>query len=369
MNKILCSVGILSNDQCHKMVHTKSIGLKDLSSYSERNRNLLLWRSGLSILNVNVKICLHHEQILLNRFANSQKKCIDPFKRHKTNIKGGLREIDIQLAKDMCSIGIETTPGFKMCPSCRKEVVKKIDDWSTLQDHNGKDDFLEQTFFDKDIEIAQEKELINTSFDKLDVSPVKFHGVPQHAKISLGKRKLMQATDVMSKKLSVILNVNATDVKNDVTEEPNVEHQKKAEDLDKLILSMQEKLKTANRREKIQILTLVPDSWSLRKATEVFNISKSTITKARKLKFEKGILTLPEKTNIVRIELDNIDKVESFYCNDQFSRQLPGVKDFVSVSKNKHVSKRLLLCNLKELFIEFKLEHPQSKLDFLNLLS
>ncbi|XP_047127482.1 uncharacterized protein LOC124808449 [Hydra vulgaris] len=220
-----------------------------------------------------------------------------------------------------------------------KRSGKKIDNWSTLQDHNGEDDFLEQTFFDEDIEMAQEKELIKTSFDKLDVSPVKFHGVPQHAKISLGKRKLMQANDVMSKKLSVILNVNATDLKNDVTGEPNVENQKKTEDLDKLILSMQEKLKTANRRGKIQILTLVPDSWSLRKAAEVFNISKSTITKARKLKFEKGILTLPEKTNIVRIDSDIINKVESFYCNDQFSRQLPDIKDFVSVSKNKHVSK------------------------------
>nr|XP_047122478.1 uncharacterized protein LOC124805966 [Hydra vulgaris] len=235
-----------------------------------------------------------------------------------------------------------------------KRIGKKIDNWSTLQDHNGEDDFLEQTFFDEDIEMAQEKELINISFDKLDVSPVKFHGVPQHAKISLGKRKLMQATDVMSKKLSVILNVNATDLKNDVTGEPNVENQKKAEDLNKLILSMQEKLKTPNRR----------DSWPLRKAGEVFNISKSTITKARKLKFEKGILTLPEKTNIVRIESDIINKVESFYCNDQFSRQLPGIKDFVSVSKNKHVLKRLLLSNLKELFIEFKLEHHQPKIGF-----
>ncbi|XP_065658799.1 ARL14 effector protein-like [Hydra vulgaris] len=101
----------------HKMVHMKSIGLRDLSSNLEKNRSLLLWRSGLSILNVNVKICLHHKQILLNRFANSQKNCIDPFKRHKTNIKGVLQEIDIQLAKGMCSIGIETTPGFKMCPS------------------------------------------------------------------------------------------------------------------------------------------------------------------------------------------------------------------------------------------------------------
>ena len=88
MDEDLCKVGILSNDQCHKMVYTKSTGLTDISSYSKRERNLLLWRSGLSILNVNVKICFHHEQLLLNRFASSQKNCINPFKRYKTNIKG-----------------------------------------------------------------------------------------------------------------------------------------------------------------------------------------------------------------------------------------------------------------------------------------
>ena len=56
--------------------------------------------------------------------------------------------------------------------------------------------------------------------------------------------------------------------------------------------------------------------------------------------------------------------MESFYCNDQFSPQLPGKKNFVSISKNQHISKRLLLCNLKELYAEFKLERPQSRIGF-----
>jgi hypothetical protein len=59
---------------------------------------------------------------------------------------GGLQQIDIQLAKDMCTIGIETTPGFKMCPSCRKEVLKKLDDWSALQNNNDEDDFRNKHF-------------------------------------------------------------------------------------------------------------------------------------------------------------------------------------------------------------------------------
>ena len=99
----------------------------------------------------------------------------------------------------------------------------------------------------------------SSSFDILDVSLAKFHGIPQHAKISLGKKKINASTEVMLKKLSVIFNVNATDLRSDVTEVLDVEYQKKADDLHKLIFSMQEKLKTANRREKIQVLTLVPD--------------------------------------------------------------------------------------------------------------
>ena len=45
--------------------------------------------------------------------------------------------------------------------------------------------------------------------------------------------------------------------------------------------------------------------------------------------------------------LDNnvIDAVDEMYNDDEFTRQLPGRKDFVSVSKNVHVSKRLMLCN------------------------
>ena len=43
--------------------------------------------------------------------------------------------------------------------SCKKQVVQKLDDWSALQNNNGEDDFLEQTFLDDiaDIKVAQEK--------------------------------------------------------------------------------------------------------------------------------------------------------------------------------------------------------------------
>ena len=39
----------------------------------------------------------------------------------------------------------------------------------------------------------------------------------------------------------------------------------KANDLDNLVELMKEKLKVSNKGEKVQILTLKPESWSLRK--------------------------------------------------------------------------------------------------------
>ena len=40
--------------------------------------------------------------------------------------------------------------------------------------------------------------------------------------------------------------------------------------------------------------------------------------------------------------------VESFYEDDEFIRQMPGKKDYVSIAENVHVQKRLILSNLKE---------------------
>ena len=43
---------------------------------------------------------------------------------------------------------------------------------------------------------------------------------------------------------------------------------------------------------------------------------------------------------------------------------MPGKKDYVSIERNKHEQKRLILCNLKELYSLFKGEYPDIKLSF-----
>ena len=113
---------------------------------------------------------------------------------------------------------------------------------------------------------------------------------------------------------------------------------------------MKEKLKVSNKREKIQILTLTPESWSLRKTAKEFKVSKATDRKARILREEeKGILAVPQPVIGKRLGETTVNSVLEFYQNDEYSRQLPGKKDCVSIGKNVHVSKQLILCKFASL--------------------
>ena len=58
----------------------------------------------------------------------------------------------------------------------------------------------------------------------------------------------------------------------------------KAEKLDRLHTTMKEKLITASNTEKLQLLTLVPDSWSQKYCSEYFGVSEYLIRSARELK-------------------------------------------------------------------------------------
>ena len=52
---------------------------------------------------------------------------------------------------------------------------------------------------------------------------------------------------------------------------------------------------------------------------------------------EKGILCTVDPKKGRSLDEVIINLVKEFYCNDEFSRQMPGKKDFVSVSRNVHI--------------------------------
>ena len=113
--------------------------------------------------------------------------------------------------------------------------------------------------------------------------------------------------------------------------------------------------------QKLQILTMAPD-WPRAHVAKYFNVSEHMVCEARKLAREKGILALPEpkRGKCLSNEVENSAKL--FYENDEYSRLMPGAKDYVSVARNVHQQKRLLLCNLKELYQSYKEKFSQHKI-------
>ena len=87
---------------------------------------------------------------------------------------------------------------------------------------------------------------------------------------------------------------------------------------------------------------------------------------AQTLVKEKGILAVSEPK---KGKSETLSAVKMFYHDEEYSRQLPGKKDFVSVSKNVHVQKRVILCNLKELHSAFKSKHPTLQVGFTKFCS
>ena len=121
---------------------------------------------------------------------------------------------------------------------------------------------------------------------------------------------------------------------------------------------------TATYPEKLQILTLVPDKWSRQHCAQYFNVSEYLVRQARELKKSGGILTKPNPKRGKTLPNETLNLVRCFYEDDEYSRQMPGKKDCVSIGKGEYKQKRLILCNLKELHAAFKEKNPNTKIGF-----
>ena len=102
-------------------------------------------------------------------------------------------------------------------------------------------------------------------------------------------------------------------------------------------------------------LKFAPISWSCQPITTFFGVLDHLVRRSAILKKEKGLLANPDKKQGISIMEDEKEIVRQFYLFDENSRQLPGMKDYVSVrtsegNKKQKLQKRLLLININELY-------------------
>ena len=239
-------------------------------------------------------------------------------------------------------------------------MISQDEGEKTESDHDGNE--LEQQWTHEEAQSS-----LNSTLQDLELTPLKFHAVSGSSKVTHGKRKLEQINREVTKKVATALSIeeqHLMDTGDKSESKMNLELKCKSADLDYLVSEMKKKLLTASRREKIQILTLTPKSWSIRYASKLFKVSRGTMRKAILLREQRGILALPGQMVGRRISDDVKKLVVDFYCSDDNSRQMPGKKDYVSLGKGQHMSKRLILGNIRELYVHFKEKHPDVKLGF-----
>ena len=73
-----------------------------------------------------------------------------------------------------------------------------------------------------------------------------------------------------------------------------------------------------------------------------FKVSEYVVRVARELRDESGILSKPSPKKGKAINPDHLQLIHAIYENDEYSRQMPGKKDCVSIAKGIHKQKRLI---------------------------
>ena len=128
----------------------------------------------------------------------------------------------------------------------------------------------------------------------------------------------------------------------------------KTEEFDRMRTAMKEKLVTVSNTEKLQILTLVTDSWSQKYCSKYLEVPEYLIRCARELKQRKAILAQNSKKKSKAMTKETIDLAHAFYEDDEYSRQLPRKKGYENMQKDDHKQKWLVLHNLHEFLLHLE---------------
>ena len=268
--------------------------------------------------------------------------CCNPFQiEGHTARKNSLRPV----TKWMCEKNPLIQMGSRICDTCRKKLAK-VSEVPNIPLH-AKTDSSSSTPSDSPNEMMYEPsesiQIVNQCLVDLGETPVT-------------KRKL-QSKKYSERKLEVLTMKMSEAMLGE-----------KQNDESEILQQLKEKFhSTSQNSMKVQILTILPKSWSIQKIQTEFGVSNFMARKAKQLVKDKGVLSSPDPRPGRHVSQETFDNVVGFYENDEHSRCMPGKKDFVSVQSAHgriHVQKRLILCNLKELYQHFKENYPQQHIGF-----
>ena len=261
-------------------------------------------------------------------------------------------------------------PGKKICPNCRAKVTERIklgtieyDNDDTTGDNEEEESFIREIQSITTVEKCRDE--LEECFSAIGITPLKMHSQTSKGKLPYSKKKITTAVETITEKVATTLKIEKQELEHSKITPLQTEIIDKAQQFDRLMELVKDKISnTLNTPDKIQLLTLAPLTWTIPHTMSYFSVSEYAVKEARKLLQQKGILAKPDKKTGKYLSDETIKLVVSFYEDDENSRQMPGKKDYVSVSRNIHKQKRLILLTLRELYSSFKEKHPSVKIGF-----
>lgn len=130
-------------------------------------------------------------------------------------------------------------------------------------------------------------------------------------------------------------------------------------------LAMKDGFQNTEAKDQVRLLTLVPysDTQFISTYVNFFGCSRPMFERARKIVEKNGIYgqDIAETRGRSSLPEASVDLVKKFYLKESIVRELPGMKDTVSVKvngKREKRQKKLLTLTINEIFAEFKKEYP-----------
>ena len=197
-------------------------------------------------------LCSNHRYRFIPDFANNCRKCVDPLSIYKTSLKTSFHEITLEEYQQFCA-SYRILPGQTICFQCKNKIfVKNV---NSVENQNQEQETDEETVVTDDLSFEAVCSPVNQSLEMFDYSPLKVVRLDRF--VALGERKIQDVTSNFSNSVSVALTESQLAEKTDV-----------CDNCTKLVYSIKEKLKESDKERKIQLITLVPDDWSIYRSSQ-----------------------------------------------------------------------------------------------------
>lgn len=253
-----CSVGhyLEENSTTSTQVECSQGNFVNCSELGEEERELLILRTKC----VNFEnICNQHMYAFLSIFEDRQRVCCDPFRKHKKNVYKGLNTVSLPFSKKYKQ-KVELVPGTKICVSCRKAV------YSTFLQDNEKESNLSDTDYEPDDFLSKNEVIskLNESCELMECSPIKVKKRKLDERAIYLENKADRIADRFQNMAKKALNIESS------SKDKESKNKQNCSDCTSLMCKLKEKFKKSKIDDQIQILTLVPESWSILQTVNFF---------------------------------------------------------------------------------------------------